>query len=66
MSWSVTAVKSGPFAMGIASTPGSTAAKAVDASRGSAPRGVFTGTVSNAAAQTRVADDGKTVVTRTP
>ena len=67
MSWSVTAVKSGPFAIRYRVDAGLDGkAKAVDASRGGAPRGVFTGTVSNAAAQTRVADDGKTVVTRTP
>jgi hypothetical protein len=40
-------------------------ARAVDVNGGGAPTGTFTGTVSDAAPEVRIADDGKTVVTET-
>ena len=40
-------------------------AKAVAAGGGPAPRGSFSGTVSNEAPDVRVADDGKTIVNGT-
>jgi hypothetical protein len=64
--WSVTAVKAGPFdvrwrvAAGLHGN-----AKAVSAGGGAAPRGSFSGSVSDEAPETRVADDGKTVITGT-
>ena len=41
-------------------------AKAVASGGAGAPTGTFTGTVSNAAPDVRIAADGKTVVTETP
>ncbi len=40
-------------------------AKAVAAGGGPAPRGQFSGTISNEAPDVRVADDGKTIVSGT-
>jgi hypothetical protein len=64
--WSVTAVKAGPYEIEWRVAAGLHGkARAVDAGGGEAPRGRFTGTVSAAAPETRVADDGKTVITGT-
>ena len=61
--WDVTAVVAGKYSVKYLVAAGlSGKAKAVLAS-GGAPRGEFTGTVSNKAPNAKVADDGKTVVT---
>jgi hypothetical protein len=61
--WSVTAVKAGDFDIRWRVAAGLDGkAKAVGVGRREAPRGSFTGTVSDEAPQVRVADDGKTVV----
>jgi hypothetical protein len=63
--WSVTAVKAGPYAIKWRVAAGLHGkAKAVGAG-GEAARGSFSGTVSAEAPETRVADDGKTVITGT-
>ena len=60
--WSVTAVKAGEFEISWRVAAGLDGkAKAVSGG-GGAPRGSFSGTVSDEAPQVRVADDGKTVV----
>jgi len=60
--WDVTAVVAGPYELSYTVAAGLDGnARAVDAS-GETPRGVFTGTVSDEAPQTRIADDGKTIV----
>jgi hypothetical protein len=62
--WSVTAVKAGPFDISWRVAAGLNGkAKAVAEGGGAAPSGSFSGTVSDKAPDTRVADDGKTVVT---
>jgi hypothetical protein len=60
--WSVTAIKAGSYRIryAVAAALDGKAA-AVDAT-GARPRGLFVGMVSNAAANVRVADDGRTVV----
>jgi hypothetical protein len=64
--WSVTAVKAGPYAVAWRVGAGLNGkAKAVAAGGGPAPSGSFSGTVSRAAPEVRVADDGKTVVSGT-
>jgi hypothetical protein len=64
--WSVTAVKAGPFDIKWRVAAGLHGkAKAVGAGGGEAPRGSFSGSVSDVAPETRVADDGKTVITGT-
>ena len=64
--WSVTAVEAGDFDMRWRVAAGLDGkAKAVGAGGGEAPRGSFTGTVSDEAPEVRVADDGKTVVSGT-
>jgi hypothetical protein len=64
--WSVTAVRSGPFKVGYRVAAGLDGkARAVSAGGGDAPSGTFSGTVSKAAAQTRIAADGKTIVRET-
>jgi hypothetical protein len=64
--WKVTAVKAGPYKVSWRVAAGLNGkAKAVAASGGPAPTGTFSGTVSRAAPEVRVADDGKTVVTGT-
>ena len=61
--WSVTAVKAGPYDIKWRVGAGLDGkAKAVEQGGGAAPRGSFTGTVSDAAPELRVADDGETVV----
>jgi hypothetical protein len=61
--WSVTAVKAGQYSVRWRVAAGLDGkAKAVGPSGGEAPRGSFTGTVSDEAPNVRVADDGVTVV----
>jgi hypothetical protein len=61
--WSVTAVKAGDFKIDWRVAAGLDGkAKAVAAGGGPAPRGQFSGTVSDEAPDVRVADDGKTIV----
>jgi hypothetical protein len=61
--WSVTAVNAGDFDIRWRVAAGLDGkAKAVGAGGGQAPRGNFTGTVSDEAPEVRVADDGRTVV----
>jgi hypothetical protein len=60
--WNVTAVQAGPYELSYSIAAGLDGkARAVD-STGESPRGVFTGTVSDEAPQTRIAADGKTIV----
>lgn len=64
--WRVTPVRPGPFEVSYAVTAGLHGrAKAVTVG-GGPPRGVFRGTVTSKAPQTRVADDGRGVVTPAP
>ncbi len=63
--WGVTAVKAGPFKIKWAVAAGLDGkAKAVDA-EGNRPVGLFAGTISDKAPDSRVADDGETVVSGT-
>ena len=60
--WDVTAVYAGPYELRYSVSAGLDGkARAVDES-GETPQGVFTGTVSDEAPQTRIAADGKTIV----
>src|SRR4051812_38150168 len=62
--WDVTAVVAGKYSLKYAVAAGLNGkAKAILAGGGT-PRGQFTGTISNKAPDAKVADDGKTVVTR--
>jgi hypothetical protein len=64
--WSVTAVKAGPYDITWRASAGLDGkARAVAAGGGEAPRGSFSGTVSDKPPQTRIAEDGKTVVSGT-
>jgi len=64
--WSVTAVQAGDFNVGWRVAAGLNGkAKAVAPGGGPAPRGSFSGTISDAAPKVRVADDGKTIVNGT-
>jgi hypothetical protein len=64
--WSVTAVQAGDFKVDWRVAAGLDGkAKAVAAGGGPAPRGQFAGTISDAAPEVRVADDGKTIVSGT-
>ena len=64
--WSVTAVQAGPFKVDWRVAAGLDGnAKAVAAGGGPAPRGEFSGTVSDEAPDVRVADDGHTIVNGT-
>jgi hypothetical protein len=64
--WKVTAVKAGPYKVAWRVAAGLNGkAKAVAAGGGPAPNGTFSGTVSRAAPEVRIADDGKTVVSET-
>jgi hypothetical protein len=63
--WTVTAVRAGSYRIRYTVAAGLTGkAKAVDAN-GSRPRGTFTGTISDTPPESRVADDGETVVSGT-
>ena len=60
--WDVTAVKAGPYELRYSVAAGLDGkARAIDES-GETPQGIFTGTVSDEAPQTRIAADGKTIV----
>ena len=60
--WDVTAVKAGPYELDYTVAAGLDGkAKAVDAN-GEAPQGTFTGDVSDAAPQTKIAADGHTII----
>jgi hypothetical protein len=60
--WDVTAVKPGPYKLSYIVNAGLDGnARAIDAN-GEVPRGVFSGIVSDKAPQTKIADDGKTIV----
>jgi hypothetical protein len=64
--WKVTAVKAGPYKITWRVAAGLNGkAKAVTAGGGEAPRGTFSGTVSDEAPDVRIASDGKTVVNET-
>jgi len=64
--WSVTAVRAGEFSVDWRVAAGLDGkAKAVAAGGGPAPRGQFSGTISNEAPDVRVADDGKTIISGT-
>jgi hypothetical protein len=64
--WSVTAVQAGDFNVNWAVAAGLDGkAKAVAMGGGPAPRGSFSGTISNEAPDVRVADDGSTIVNGT-
>ncbi len=61
--WDVTAVVAGPYELSYRVAAGLDGkANAIDDETGEPPEGVFTGTVSDAPPQTRIADDGKTIV----
>jgi len=61
--WDVTAVVAGPYELSYTVAAGLDGkARAIDESTGDTPQGIFTGTVSDEAPQTRIADDGKTIV----
>ncbi len=64
--WTVTAVQAGDYSIDWRVAAGLDGkAKAVAAGGGPAPRGQFAGTISNAAPDVRVADDGHTIVNGT-
>jgi hypothetical protein len=64
--WSVTAVQAGDFKVNWRVAAGLDGkAKAVAMGGGPPPRGSFSGTISDAAPDVRVADDGKTIVSGT-
>jgi hypothetical protein len=64
--WSVTAVRAGDFKITWRVAAGLDGkAKAVAPGGGPAPRGRFSGTISDEAPEVRVADDGKTIVSGT-
>jgi hypothetical protein len=61
--WSVTAVQAGPFKIDWRVAAGLDGkARAVTAGGGEAPSGSFTGSVSSRAPQTRIGEDGRTIV----
>jgi hypothetical protein len=61
--WGVTAVKAGPYKLRYVVAAGLNGkARAIDAATGRRPRGRFVGTVIQRAPQTRIADDGHTVI----
>jgi hypothetical protein len=63
--WSVTAARAGPYKISYIVAAGLNGkAKAVDAN-GNRPTGSFAGTISNTPPQTRVADNGRTIVSGT-
>jgi hypothetical protein len=61
--WSVTAVKAGPYRLRYVVSAGLDGkAKAEDDDGGGTPTGVFVGKISDTAPETRVSDDGSTVI----
>jgi len=61
--WSVTAVRAGPYRLRYIVSAGLDGkAKAVDDDGGGGPTGAFRGTISDTAPETRVSDDGETIV----
>ena len=61
--WTVTAVRAGDYKIGWRVAAGLDGkAKAVTAGGGPAPRGSFSGSISNEAPDVRVADDGRTII----
>jgi hypothetical protein len=61
--WSVTAVRAGPYRLRYVVSAGLDGkAKAEDDDGGGTPTGSFRGTISDAAPETRVSDDGETIV----
>jgi hypothetical protein len=61
--WGVTAVKAGPYRLRYTVAAGLNGkARAIDSATGRIPRGRFVGTVIQKAPQTRIADDGHTVI----
>ena len=61
--WSVTAVRAGPYRIRYIVSAGLDGkAKAEDDDGGGTPTGVFRGVISDAAPETRVSDDGETVI----
>jgi hypothetical protein len=63
--WTVTAVKAGPFRIKYVVAAGLQGKAKAVAPDGGRPQGVFSGTVSNTPPQSRVADDGHTVINGT-
>jgi hypothetical protein len=64
--WEVTPVKAGPYEITWRVAAGLNGKAKAVATGGGAPTGKFSGTVSRAAPQVRIAADGKTVVTESP
>ncbi len=60
--WSVTAVEAGPFKLSYEVAAGLDGKARAVAAGGGIPRGQFRGAVSKAAPETRVAEDGKTII----
>jgi hypothetical protein len=60
--WDVTAVVAGPYELSYRVAAGLDGKARAVGETGEPPEGVFTGTVSDEAPQTRIADDGKTIV----
>jgi hypothetical protein len=60
--WSVTAVRPGPYRLRYRVAAGLDGKAKAVAAGGGVPAGLFTGTVDDKAPDTRIADDGKTVV----
>jgi hypothetical protein len=63
--WTVTAVKAGPFHINYKVSAGLQGKAKAIGPDGAQPRGAFNGTVSNTPPQSRVADDGHTVINGT-
>jgi hypothetical protein len=63
--WTVTAVKAGPFRVKYTVAAGLNGKARAVAAGGGRPSGSFAGTISNRAPQSRVADDGHTVINGT-
>jgi hypothetical protein len=63
--WKVTAVKAGPYEVSWRVAAGLNGKAKAVATGGGAPTGSFSGSVSRAAPEVRIADDGKTVVSGT-
>jgi hypothetical protein len=63
--WSVTAVRPGPFRLRYEIAAGLDGKARAVTTGGGTPRGMFRGSVSDAAPDTRVADDGSTIISGT-